>query len=600
MSSTRCAPGTASASDAACSSRIRCRRTRSATASTSSMDARRAARILRRVVVAAQPQRVGPPRVIDERRVDVPRRPVVQRVDRRPTASPHSRVRSPPGSAWRRRARRPASRPARRTGASASPGRPRRDAALDVAEQRAVRRGRAARRRAPVRRRRRRRWPGPRTAARGRVRRPPPRPTRRAASAAAADFVEHSHAVERTRNWSIPIVNLLFRASNTRSSRRRRAGWEWSAAMRVTIVGGGILGTAHALEAVRRGHEVVQLEREAEARGATVRNFGLVWVSGRARAELAAALRSRELWEKLGAEIPGIGFRPAGSLTLLRTPREVAVAEEVVARADAEMPRLRPARARTRCARSTRHCAASTLRACTVRATPRSSPGRRCPRCATYMAATGRYTFLPAPRRRSVDGHDGASTTAGTATTATWCSCAPGAAHGGLVRELAGDLPVRRVRLQMMQTEPLGEPLTTAIADGDSFRYYPGFAGSALDALRRQRIPGRGRRRAPDAAAVRAAPARRADDRRHPRIRRAVRVRRVRGALRLPGRRRRGVPRPGASADPAALGGRLQPVRRPRSAGVPDVAGRRRLGDHRSRRPRHDARARASPSRPPT
>jgi hypothetical protein len=35
----------------------------------------------------------------------------------------------------------------------------------------------------------------------------------------------------------------------------------------------------------------------------------------------------------------------------------------------------------------------------------------------------------------------------------------------------------------MMQTEPLGEPLTTAIADGDSFRYYPGFAGAALDAL---------------------------------------------------------------------------------------------------------------------
>ena len=80
--------------------------------------------------------------------------------------------------------------------------------------------------------------------------------------------------------------------------------------MRVTIVGGGVLGTAHALEAVRRGHHVVHLEREAEARGATVRNFGLVWVSGRAPAELDAAQRSRELWEELGAEIPGIGFRP--------------------------------------------------------------------------------------------------------------------------------------------------------------------------------------------------------------------------------------------------------------------------------------------------
>ena len=60
----------------------------------------------------------------------------------------------------------------------------------------------------------------------------------------------------------------------------------------------------------------------------------------------------------------------------------------------------------------------------------------------------------------------------------------PGAAHGGLTREVAGELPVRRVRLQMMQTEPLGEALTTAIADGDSFRYYPGYAGSALNELR--------------------------------------------------------------------------------------------------------------------
>jgi glycine/D-amino acid oxidase-like deaminating enzyme len=58
--------------------------------------------------------------------------------------------------------------------------------------------------------------------------------------------------------------------------------------MRVTIVGGGILGTTHALEAVGRGHDVVQLEREElEARGATVRNFGLIWVSGRATGRLA-------------------------------------------------------------------------------------------------------------------------------------------------------------------------------------------------------------------------------------------------------------------------------------------------------------------------
>jgi len=56
------------------------------------------------------------------------------------------------------------------------------------------------------------------------------------------------------------------------------------------LVGGGILGTMHAWEAVRRGHEVRHLEREREARGATVRNFGLIWVSGRSAAELPDGL----------------------------------------------------------------------------------------------------------------------------------------------------------------------------------------------------------------------------------------------------------------------------------------------------------------------
>ena len=35
--------------------------------------------------------------------------------------------------------------------------------------------------------------------------------------------------------------------------------------------------------------------------------------------------------------------------------------------------------------------------------------------------------------------------------------------------------PVRRVRLQMLQTRPFAGQLTTAVADGDSMRYYPAF-----------------------------------------------------------------------------------------------------------------------------
>lgn len=252
--------------------------------------------------------------------------------------------------------------------------------------------------------------------------------------------------------------------------------------MQVIIIGGGILGTSHALEAVRRGHHVTHLEREVEARGATVRNFGLVWVSGRSPAELEAALRSRELWERIGADVPGVGFRAAGSLTLLRTPLEVAVAEDVAARPEAaargfavldpdEVRALNPALRGKFVAAL--HCSRDAA----------VESRQALPAMRAHLAATGRYTWLPGTEARSVtarsvrDDH-------GARHDADLVLVCPGAAHGGLLREIAGDLPVRRVRLQMMQTEPLDEPLTTAIADGDSFRYYPGFAGGALDALR--------------------------------------------------------------------------------------------------------------------
>ncbi|MGW6693278.1 TIGR03364 family FAD-dependent oxidoreductase [Rhodococcus sp. NPDC054953] len=256
--------------------------------------------------------------------------------------------------------------------------------------------------------------------------------------------------------------------------------------MRIAIVGGGILGTAHADEAIRRGHEVVHLEREPEARGATVRNFGLVWVSGRAEHELDAALRSRELWADLAARVPAIGFRPAGSLTLLRTPEEVAVAEEVLARPDADargFTLLDPGRVRgVNPALRGRYLAGlhcSRDGAVESRVT--------LPAIRAHLEASGRYTFHASTEAREVASDDTGvhiRDDRGRTFDADLAIVCPGATLGGLARDLAGDLPLRRVRLQMMQTAPLGESLTTAIADGDSLRYYPGFAGDALEALK--------------------------------------------------------------------------------------------------------------------
>ena len=256
--------------------------------------------------------------------------------------------------------------------------------------------------------------------------------------------------------------------------------------MRVIIIGGGILGTAHAWAAIERGHEVVHIERETQARGATVRNFGLVWVSGRSSGELTAAQRSRDLWEKIGTEVPGIGFRPCGSITLIRTAAELAVAEQAMAQPDSadrgftlmEPDEVRAVNPALRGAfLAGLHCARDGAVESRV-----ALPALR-----AHLAATSRYEFVPRTEVRSVE-----ATASGVAVrddhgitrhadAAIHC---PGAAHAGLTRDLGGDEPpVRRVRLQMMQTAPLDETLTTAIADGDSFRYYPAFASQALDVL---------------------------------------------------------------------------------------------------------------------
>jgi glycine/D-amino acid oxidase-like deaminating enzyme len=78
----------------------------------------------------------------------------------------------------------------------------------------------------------------------------------------------------------------------------------------VVVVGGGALGLMHAIEARRRGHDVVHLEREPGPRGASVRNFGLIWLSGRAGGlELDLARRSRARWEELALDAPGTSTR---------------------------------------------------------------------------------------------------------------------------------------------------------------------------------------------------------------------------------------------------------------------------------------------------
>ncbi|MER6999844.1 TIGR03364 family FAD-dependent oxidoreductase [Streptomyces sp. NPDC000410] len=253
--------------------------------------------------------------------------------------------------------------------------------------------------------------------------------------------------------------------------------------MRVIVVGAGVVGTMHAWQAIERGHEVVQIEREAEARGASLRNFGQIWVSGRAGGEeLETALRARELWEGIGARVPQLGFRAIGSLTPVRNDLELAVAEAAVARPDAA-------------ARGYKLVTADEARALNPALRGAFTAALWCERDAAVeprtaqlalreaLMATGRYTFLPGREVREVIGDNAVRDDHGDVHSGDAVVLCTGAWLGGLVREVAGEIPVRRVRLQMAQTDPLGEPLTTSVADADSFRYYPAYKSEALEAL---------------------------------------------------------------------------------------------------------------------
>jgi len=72
----------------------------------------------------------------------------------------------------------------------------------------------------------------------------------------------------------------------------------------LAVVGAGIVGLAHALAAARRGLRVVVLDREAEAIGASLRNFGFVTVTGQAAVLELGERRVVERWQGTYAHLP--------------------------------------------------------------------------------------------------------------------------------------------------------------------------------------------------------------------------------------------------------------------------------------------------------
>ena len=96
----------------------------------------------------------------------------------------------------------------------------------------------------------------------------------------------------------------------------------------LVIVGGGIVGLAHALAAASRGLCVAVFERHRKPCGASARNFGMLWPIGQPPGKIRErALCSMKTWRQLFTEA-GVWNDPCGSLLLARHPDELAVLEE--------------------------------------------------------------------------------------------------------------------------------------------------------------------------------------------------------------------------------------------------------------------------------
>jgi len=254
------------------------------------------------------------------------------------------------------------------------------------------------------------------------------------------------------------------------------------------VVGAGIVGLALAHEARRRGLSVVILERDGAAVGASVRNFGHVFVTGVADGDdLDCALRSRARWLEL-ARIGGPPVLEAGTLVLARAEDELSVIEGVAANPDRKARVLSGDEIEGLAPIPTDTVVGGLRCELDVRVDPRAAAGTLARMLEDDDGANVRWG------ERVEDAEPGlvhAATVTVRAPRALFC---PGPDHDTLPRTLRSGMPeLTRCKLQMLRVAaPDGRRFTPVLMTGLSMVRYPAFTaqlGSAalLARLRAER-----------------------------------------------------------------------------------------------------------------
>jgi FAD dependent oxidoreductase TIGR03364 len=243
----------------------------------------------------------------------------------------------------------------------------------------------------------------------------------------------------------------------------------------VAIVGAGILGLAHAYWAASRGHSVIVFERSPQSRGASVRNFGMIWPIGQRAGEThQMALRSSQIWTEVlkDAQLP---YHPTGSLHVVYQPDEAEVAREFCARGPAHGYSCRWLAPREVLDKSDAVIAAGLIGAIWSETELTVDPRRIIAELPRYLSAKFGVQFRFATVVQSIQLPN--IVAGGETWTVAHAIVCGGDDFETLYPQLLAGSGITRCKLQMMRTppQPHGWQLGPALAAGLTLRFYPAF-----------------------------------------------------------------------------------------------------------------------------
>ena len=226
---------------------------------------------------------------------------------------------------------------------------------------------------------------------------------------------------------------------------------------RVLVVGGGIIGTAHAYEAIERGFEVVHFEANPEAREASVRSLGTLSFSAASSGlDLELSLKASLGWEKM-LHLPGSRtaaghpvLRRSGSLTVATDAEQWQVLEKLAASADSDQrgwSLLGRAESEQQCA-ALRGAFTGTLRSSLDAVL---DPTAALSSMRGWMEASGRYSFRAGTEIQDVQS-DGVIDFTGRVTKGDFVVLCPGSSFRLASSVLRQPSTLRSVRIQAVET----------------------------------------------------------------------------------------------------------------------------------------------------